>query len=255
MTSDPMSRPGEIAGWPKLVLRYRSDAAKVAALLPPGLDLQTEPIVQIGIYCVPVNDEPEYGVSTKIPARYSGMDGQYTLGVGIDQEAAIFNSRERNGQPKFPCTVRLFRFGDRVEATCTHQGYTFLEYRGNVTSTVGPTGEPKEENEWWIKSSRAIGGAERSYDFPPHVVRVRTVGEAVHTEVLTGEMTIRDSPWDPYTELLPVEEVLSAELVTNRFTAREITNAGPLDAEAFWPFVDTIGGSRWPGTSGGPRSR
>ena len=34
---------------------------------------------------------------------------------------------------------------------------------------------------------------------------------------------------------------------------REITLAGPLDPIAFWPYADTIGGSRWPGDRGGPR--
>ena len=27
----------------------------------------------------------------------------------------------------------------------------------------------------------------------------------------------------------------------------------PLDPDAFWPYADTIGGSRWPGERGGPR--
>ena len=30
-----------------------------------------------------------------------------------------------------------------------------------------------------------------------------------------------------------------------------ITTAGPLDPDAFWPYADTIGGSRWPGDRGG----
>jgi acetoacetate decarboxylase len=97
-----------------------------------------------------------------------------------------------------------------------------------------------------------VGGAEGAYDYPPHVVRVRTVSQVLHAEDLNGELTLRDSAWDPYTERLPVVELLSAQLVTARFTAREITNAGPLDPEGFWPFADTIGGSRWPGTNGGP---
>lgn len=251
----PMTRPGEVAGHPKLVLRYRTDPDKAAALVPPGLVPGPDPVVQVGIYCVPVHGEPEHGVSTKVPASFGGVEGQFTIGIGIDQEAAIFISQERNGQPKFPCTVRFFRLGDRIEATCTHQGYTFLEYRGTVTGTVAPTGVDVEENEWWIKSVRAVGGAERAYDYPPHVVRVRMVGQPVHTEALDGELVLRDSPWDPYTELLPLRELLSAELVTTRHSLREITNAGPLDPEAFWPFADTIGGSRWPGTDGGPRPR
>ena len=36
MTNPPMNRPGEIAGWPKLVVTYATEPAKAAALLPPG---------------------------------------------------------------------------------------------------------------------------------------------------------------------------------------------------------------------------
>ena len=108
---------------PKLVVRYPTDADAIAALLPPGLEPCGEPVVQLGVYCAPVHGEPEFGISTKVPARFDGVDGWYALGIGIDQESAIFVSRETNGQPKFPCAVRYFRIGDQVEATATHQGH------------------------------------------------------------------------------------------------------------------------------------
>ena len=247
------NQPAEISGWPKLVITYRTDPDKVAALLPPGIEPGAEPIVTIGVYCVPILNEPEYGTSTRVRADFDGIAGDFSLGIGIDQEAAIFNSKEINGQPKFPCATRYFRLGDRIEATCTHQGYTFMEFRGTVTGKVEPDGSDVEHNEWWTKYSRAIGGGEREWDFLPHVVRVRQVSEPVHIEALDGELTLRDSPWDPYTDLLPCEELVEARLVTSRHKARDITNAGPLDPDAFWPFADTIGGSRWPGARGGPK--
>ena len=253
MAGPPMTRPGEVAGRPKLVLRYPTEADRIADLLPPGLEMCGEPVVQIGVYCVPVHGEPEYGVSTRVPARYDGIDGQYTLGIGIDQESAIFISRETNGQPKFPCSVRFFRLGDGVHASATHQGHTFLSFDGTVSGASEPSGVEVEENEWWIKVSRAVGGVEKSYDFPPHVVRVRTAGVTTHVESLDGELVLRDSAWDPYTELLPMTGPATAELVTTRHTAREIALAGPLEPDAFWPHADTIGGSRWPGDRGGPR--
>jgi hypothetical protein len=45
----------------------------------------------------------------------------------------------------------------------------------------------------------------------------------------------------------------SAQLVTHQPKGRQITNAGPLDPDTFWPWADTIGGSRWPGHRGGPQ--
>ena len=245
-------RPGDVVGLPKLVLRYPTDAAAIAALLPPGLDPCGEPVVQINVYCVPVHGEPEHGISTKLPARFGEVEGSYCLGIGIDQESAVFVSRETNGQPKFPCTVRYFRIGDEVHADATHQGTTFLSYRGTPTGTVEPDGAEVSEHEWWIKSSRAVGG-EPGYDLEPLVVQVTTTGVRTHTELLDGELVLRDSDWDPYTALLPMRGPASAELVTTRHTGRTITTAGALDPDAFWPYADTIGGSRWPGERGAPR--
>ena len=133
--------PGEIAGWPKLVVTYTTDPAEVAALLPPGLE-PLDPVVTVGFYCVPVLDEPELGVSVKVEAAWQGVAGQYNLGLGIDQEAAVHVSGETNGQPKFLCDIAYFRFGDRVTARASHQGYTFVEFtrhghrRGRDRATV-----------------------------------------------------------------------------------------------------------------------
>ncbi|MEE9415961.1 MAG: acetoacetate decarboxylase family protein [Acidimicrobiales bacterium] len=251
--SDPTTRPAEVSGWPKLNIFYRTDPDKVAELLPPGLEPGEDPTVQIGIYCVPVREEPEFGVSTKVRARWDGIDGWYSLGMGIDQESAIFISQETNGQPKYPCDIKFYRLGDQIEARCTHQGYTFLEFSGEVTGTEAPSGDDREENEWWIKSIRALNGAPNEWDFPPHIIRVQQVSEMVHAETLAGELRLLESPWDPHTRYLPFEELLSAKLVTNRHKSRTISKAGTLDPDAFWPYADVIGGSRWPGERGGPR--
>ena len=80
---------------------------------------------------------------------------------------------------------------------------------------------------------------------PPHELEIR--------ESVEGELVLRDSPWDPIKELLPIESEVSARLWTPNSFDREITLAGKLDAEAFTPFADTISGSRWPGEMGGPK--
>jgi acetoacetate decarboxylase len=86
-------------------------------------------------------------------------------------------------------------------------------------------------------------------------VRVNTDNRVLHREPIDGAIMLRDSPWDPYTDLLPMREQVSAALVRSEQTRREITLAGPLDPIAFWPYADVISGSRWPGERGGPRRR
>ncbi|MDY0005662.1 MAG: acetoacetate decarboxylase family protein [Spongiibacteraceae bacterium] len=248
----PQINPGDILNWPILKIKYLTDADKVAALLPPGITPAKEPEVNVRIYNFPVLNEPEYGVVVSVNADYEGTPGEYTLGIGIDQEAAIYGSQERWGQPKYFANTRYFRLGNHVEASVTHQGRTFIEFRGQVTRSVEPPA-PYEEHEWWIKCLRSVDPQSRSYDFPPHVVHVYSKYGTAYMEEVDGELVLNPSPWDPLATLLPLRKQLSAHLWTPIFLDRRITLAGKLDPEGFWPFADTIGGSRWPGENGGPR--
>jgi len=252
MSDAPKINAGDIMGWPILKIDYPTDPKNIVPLLPPGIDPSSESMVHLSIYNVPVPDEPEYGVVVGVDAEYRGQKGRYTLGYGIDQESAIFISRDMNGQPKYPAEVEYFRFGDQVRARCTHQRYTFIEFEGATTGEVIET-EDWVEHEWWVKNSRAVGGAEKSYDFPPHAVHVKTSYQAIHIERVQGDLLLRQSPWDPIADLLPIAGEISARLQSAMPTSREITLEGALDPDAFWPFSDTIGGSRWPGFRGGPK--
>ena len=93
----PMGKPGDILNWPMLKIRYKTDAEAIAKLLPPGIEPGKEPGVTITIYNFPVLNEPEYGCVVNVDANYNGIEGEYTLGIAIDQEAAIYGSHERWG--------------------------------------------------------------------------------------------------------------------------------------------------------------
>jgi acetoacetate decarboxylase len=250
----PKIDPGDIIGWPILKIDYPTDPAKLRALLPPGIDPSDTANVHLSIYCFPVPDEPEYGVVVSVDADHRGTQGVYALGYGIDQESAVFISRDMNGQPKYPAEIEYYRVGERVRARCSHQGYTFLEFEGR-TSGVLANPPPFVENEWWVKVSRAVGGAEKSYDFPPHVVHVKAGYQTFHQLAVEGELVLRESPWDPIAELLPQRGPIAARLWWFIPTSREITLEGQLDPDAYWPFADTISGSRWPGQLGGPKRK
>lgn len=251
--TQPQGNTGDIVNWPMLKVVYRTDPEKIAALLPPGIEPGANPHVTLTIYNFPVPDEPEYGILTTIDANYNGIEGEYALGYGIDQESAIFNSQQRNGQPKYPCTTDYFRLGPNVSARCSHQGYTFVEFKGTSTGPA-PLLDEFDLHEWWVKVSLAVGMMPGTdYDFPPHVVHVRSRYGTAWREEVEGELILRDSPWDPIASKLPMLEQVSAHLWWPIFMDREIKLAGPLDPEGFLPFVDVISGSRWPGTMGGPQ--
>jgi len=114
MTDGPKMNPGDIVGWPMLKISYPTNPANIKALLPPGIDASDESNVHLTVYLVPVPDEPEFGIVTAVDADYKGTKGRYTLGLGIDQESAIFISRDMNGQPKYPATIEYHAPGLHV---------------------------------------------------------------------------------------------------------------------------------------------
>ncbi len=250
-TLEPSTSPGEISEWPMLKIVYRTDPAKIAELLPPGIETSDTSNVTLTIYNLPVNEEPEYGILMTVDATYDGIPGEWAIGYGIDQEAAIFISLLTNGQPKFPCETEYYRLGEKVTARCSHQGYTFVEFEGKQGPEDPMPAEGIERHEWWVKVSRQVGHG-KGYDFPPHVVHIHGKYGPGHRVALDGKLTLRESPWDPIATRLPMLEQLSAHLWWPEYRSRDIAMAGPLDPEAFWSHIDTIGGSRWPGRMGGP---
>ena len=115
-TEGPKISPGDIILWPMLKLSYDTSPDRIAALLPPGIERSDTSKVHLTVYCFPVPDVPEYGVLINVDADYKGEKGFYTLGYGIDQESAVFISRDRNGQPKYPCEIDYYRMLDKVHA-------------------------------------------------------------------------------------------------------------------------------------------
>ena len=136
MSDAPQGNPGDITNWPILKIDYRTDADKVAALLPPGIEPGAEPNVHLSIYNVAVPDVPEYGIFMTVDADYRDVQGVYTLGYGIDQESAIFISRDMNGQPKYPCEIEYYRIGNKDDARLTEddmQGISYLYPRNEFS--------------------------------------------------------------------------------------------------------------------------
>ena len=247
----PAGIPGDSLNWPMLKIAYPTDPDGIARLLPPGIEPGSRPEVRLTVYHFPVAAEPERGLVVNVAAAHDGVEGEYSLGYAIDQEQAVFLSRELWGQPKFLADVRYFRLGAQVEAAVTHKGHTFFEYRGTVVGDDAP-GAVTAVDEWWVKWARSVAMAPGTYDLPPRVVHVHAEYRTAFQQALDGALTLRDSPWDPLASALPVRGDAVAKLWWPEFLKREITPGRALDPEGFWPFADTIGGSRFPGLFGGP---
>ena len=158
---------------------------------------------------------------------------------------AIYPSREHWGQPKYLADIAYYRLMGDVSARVTHAGHTFIAFNGAVSKTDGPGGEI-EINEWWIKNVRHVSMEPLRYDYPPEVVRVYQKYTTAFRQTLKGDLILRESAADPLAQRLPVRQLVDTYLWTPDFLERNITKAGKLDPESFWPFAETIGGTRFP---------
>lgn len=250
----PQQNPGELSNWPMLKVAYRTDKDRIASLLPPGLEPDDSSLVLLTFYNLPIQEAPEYGIAINVAANYKGTAGEYTLGIGINQETVIYPSKERWGQPKFHADTAYWRLGNDVEARTTHYGHTFADFVGKVVGQQEPIAEA-EQREFWVKYMRDCDLTPGKYDFNPHFVNVYSKFGTAFLEKVEGELTLRESRYDPIATLLPKREQVSAHLWTPIFLDRKITLGDPIDPDKFWPFADTIGGSRWPGENGAPPAR
>lgn len=246
-----LSTPGDHINWPMLKIRYKTDRERVEAVLPPGYEPGDEPEVTLTVYNVPVNGEPEHGLLTTVRCKRNGQEGQFALGYAIDKEAEVFPSQEKFGQPKYPAEIKYYRLLDHVGVRVCHQNYTFMEFYGSVTEVLD-NGPNFDECEFWVKYSRKASYTETGFDFPPHAVDVVTNFGTVQKLKVEGELILRDSPWDPIAERLPLRSGPAVWLWTPEYLGRTVKLAEPLDAEAFEPWADTISNSRWRGRDGGP---
>ena len=257
-TARPSGLPGDINNWPMLKITYRTKPEAIAALLPPGIEPMETSNVTLTIYNLPVPDEPEYGIIVTIDAIYDGTPGEYCLAYGIDQESPIITAQITSSQPKFLCDIEYYLHGSRVVARCHHQGYTFLEFAGDIGDEDPIQEESIERNEWWVKSSKSAGFPSETYDCEPHVVHVHgAYGPGYRLKIDNPDLELMYSPWDPIERLLPMEEMVATHLWWPEYRGRSIKPAGPLDVDAFDEFYKGgyISGSRWPGALGGPRDR
>ncbi|MGI9273801.1 MAG: acetoacetate decarboxylase family protein [Endozoicomonas sp.] len=252
MSTGPQINPGEIFNWPMLKIQYQTTHEAIAKLLPPGIETGEKPTVYLTVYNFPVNNYPEYGLLLSVAANCDGVEGEYTLSYSISKEAEVYISHEIYGQPKYHADIDYFRMFDSVTAKITHAGYTFLEFSGKTVGVIEDFGD-METNEFWVKYSRSADMALGKYDMDPQVIRIQSQYGSAHVEKVEGELTLRESPWDPIATELPMESEIEAMLWTPIFKDRKYMHYKMLDKQAFWPHTDVIGGSRWPGTNGGPK--
>jgi Acetoacetate decarboxylase (ADC) len=220
-----------------LVALYETDA-DLAAVLPQPLEA-TEPIVRINLARVdlPGMDEPLEAGTFSVACRHGDVHGFYDLLMVMSTETAVVGGRETFGEPKKIGRVALEHrgelgtMGSDTVGVMSRKGFDIIEVRGTVAEVLEP--EPVSERfAFYYKFLLDPQGG--GFDHDPTLVHVRRTQEDRVRERIDGEITLRESPFDPVVDL-PVKRVVSMFFSENHQTQTG-TIVGTVPGEWVWPY-------------------
>jgi acetoacetate decarboxylase len=193
-----------------LVALYETDPEVVAAVLPPPLTPTAEPLVRLTIATVDVGrGYPIFGAGTfSVMCEHEGTVGDYALLMPMTTEQSVIGGRETFGEPKKLAEVTLDRDGDDIRAAFTRMGITIVEVTGRATGALEPTPD-RTRTSFYIKFLPAVNG--KGFDGEPQLVYCRRDESTRKLENVEGEITLRESRFDPVADL-PVRAIRSIEI-------------------------------------------
>ncbi len=191
---------------------YETDPAVAAAVVPKPLEPAKAPEVCVTFSHVAIHISPKFTFEIGsaifgVRARYNDTEGIYLITMPMTTEAAVVGGRERYGEPKKIAEIDFTHEGDRVSSTVKRMGIPYLAVKGTLVESLGP----REFTEYGF-CIKALPSCEKgkAFDYDPLLVRLnwRHTHEEVHR--VEGELTLRDSPFDPVADL-PVRRLVRME--------------------------------------------
>ncbi len=201
-----------------LTASYETDPDLIAAVLPPPLSPSDQPLVRVSVATVDLGEgRPPFGAGTfAVRATHGDTVGYYPLVMPMTTEQSVIGGRETFGEPKKLGQVELVRDGDAITGTFTRLGVTFVEIVGRVTGRLEPPPDV-ERVDFYLKFLRAPDG--HGLDQDASLVYCRRTDTTRELESVEGEITLRESPFDPVADL-PVRRIVSLTVGQKRSVQR-----------------------------------
>lgn len=221
-------------------VRFRTDPAVVADLLPPGLEPADDPVARADVLSVGASNcvGPFDGGGLYVRSRHGDRHGAYCLSMPMSTDAAVRWGRATLGEPKKLAAVTLDRDGRTVRGRIDREE-TLVAIDATFTAQADP--EPATGTVFHYKFQPAVDGS--GFTAPPALVAVTNEGDPEHVETGTADLRLGTTPHDPLGHL-PVEAVLGARYAETAITVRAavVTTVNP---EAFTPYAYGVGMDDW----------
>ena len=122
---------------------YETHPEIVAALLPRPLKPAARPEIMIQVSHVVMRPSPGVEIpcanaTVAVLSEYEGRQGWYVLMMPMEGEWVVIGGRERFGEPKKLANVAFVNDGQKVTASITRQGVTFVEVEAKFADPIQP---------------------------------------------------------------------------------------------------------------------
>jgi acetoacetate decarboxylase len=193
---------------------YETDPALAAALVPKPLVPSARGEMQVTFSHVAMKLPGmtiEIG-STIFGARasYDGEEGIWLVTMPMTSEQSVLGGRDTYGEPKKIAQIAFAKEGDAVSASVTRLGIPYLSAKGTLRETL-PARKFTEVG-YTMKALPSCDPAAKGQTFDGEPLLVRLEWQHEHTQVnrVEGELTLRESPFDPVADL-PVRRIVRME--------------------------------------------
>jgi acetoacetate decarboxylase len=190
---------------------YETAPPIAAALVPKPLQ-PSRPEICVTFSHVAMHVTPEVTIEIGsaifgVRASYDGVEGIWLITMPMTSEQAVIGGRETYGEPKKIAKIDFHKDGDRVAASVSRMGVTYLEAKGALAESLGP----REFVEYGF-CVKALASCEKTKGFDGEPLLVRLDWKQRHRVVnrVVGELVLRASPFDPVVDV-PVRKLLRME--------------------------------------------
>ncbi len=216
-----------------LVATYLTDPEVIASVLPPPIEPGFEPLVKVTVATVDIPGYPTFGAgSFSVRARHEGTEGFYALLMPMTTEQAVVGGRETFGEPKKLGAVDLARDGDRVTGTFARMGIEIVNISGRVSGEL-ELPDTETRTDFYLKFLPSPDG--KGFDTDPALVYCHRTEQTRKLEEVTGEVTLRESRFDPVADL-PVRHLVNITLAERSSIQRGEIH-GTVPGEWIRPYV------------------
>ncbi|MEI8259750.1 MAG: acetoacetate decarboxylase family protein [Deltaproteobacteria bacterium] len=165
--------------------------------------------------------------------QYKGEAGTYCLAMPIDsEEVRCTNGRDIFGFPKKLASIHLEREGATVRGWVERHGIRFFEMKVDLMSEM-PSLPPTGPN-FLFKASPRID-LQPGFDGPVFLCKQKTEVQMRSLEVGMSELTFKDSPRDPWSEIEVTDVIMGFYMVSDN-TMRPGEIVAQVDGDAFLPY-------------------